>query len=213
MCTGCNQSNFASRNECFKCHEEKSADAVQTAGDQASREKPREQYIPPEPTDDENVIFATGISSGINFDNFDKIAVKITGDNPIPPIKTFADSHLREFLLKNVERSGYSKPTPIQRYAIPNILARRDMIACAQTGSGKTAAFLLPMLHIMLEENKDLSIGKPQAVIMSPTRELAIQIFTEARKYSMNSYLKVCIAYGGTVFSHQGDKINVSSID
>lgn len=174
-------------------------------------EKPRELYIPPEPSNDENEIFGTGITSGINFDNFDKIKVKVAGDNPCPPLKTFEESKLREFLLGNVTRSGYTKPTPIQRYAIPNILAKRDLMACAQTGSGKTAAFLLPMLHTMLEEGKDVSVGKPQAVILSPTRELAIQIFNEARKFAMSSYLKICIAYGGTASRHQGEKINVSA--
>lgn len=110
-----------------------------------------------------------------------------------------------------MKRSGYTKPTPIQKNSIPIILAGRDLMACAQTGSGKTAAFLLPIIQILLEDNKDMSIGKPHVVIISPTRELSIQIYNEARKFANSSYLKCCIVYGGTAVRHQGDQVAVST--
>lgn len=75
------------------------------------------------------------------------------------------------------------------------------------TGSGKTAAFLLPILHTLFEEGDSLEAGKPHVVIVSPTRELAIQIFNEARKFSLGSYIKVGIAYGGTSSRYQSDNI------
>ncbi len=78
--------------------------------------------------------------------------MKCSGDNVPKPISAFADANLRSLLLENVEKSGYRKPTPIQKHAISCILAKRDLMGCAQTGSGKTAAFLLPILHTLLEE-------------------------------------------------------------
>jgi probable ATP-dependent RNA helicase DDX4 len=82
--------------------------------------------------------------------------------------------------MKNIERSGYNKPTPVQKYALPIIIKGRDLMGCAQTGSGKTAAFLLPLLHNILEEGFETKSEEfpqaPEAIIVAPTRELAIQI-------------------------------------
>ena len=68
----------------------------------------------------------------------------MTGENKVAPVKTFAEVNLRKLLMDNVTKAGYTDPTPIQKYGLPTILAKRDLMACAQTGSGKTAAFLLP---------------------------------------------------------------------
>jgi len=160
----------------------------------------REIYVPTET--DEGSLFASGISQGINFEKYEKIKVKCSGENVPNPIKTFDEANLRKLLAENVQKSGYTKPTPVQKYAIPFIKAKRDMMACAQTGSGKTAAFLLPILHQLLEDGCDSNAGacpqKPQAVIVAPTRELAIQIKDEARKFSSSSVLRCVVAYGGT---------------
>lgn len=114
---------------------------------------------------------------------------------------------LRQLLRDNVDKSGYKKPTPIQKYAIPIIMNKRDLMACAQTGSGKTAAFLLPILHNILEDECDPHTGdapqKPQAVIVAPTRELALQIKEEARKFALQSVAKAVVAYGGTSTGYQ----------
>lgn len=100
-----------------------------------------------------------------------------TARNNVPhPIESFASSGLNELVLRNVQRSGYEKPTPIQKYAIPIILGKRDLMACAQTGSGKTAAFLLPIIQTLLAENIAASIGSPNVVIVTPTRELTTQV-------------------------------------
>lgn len=136
----------------------------------------KEFYIPPDPSSDEKEIFGQGITSGLNFAKYDKIPVKVTGSDIPPPILNFRDSGLTEFLLQNVEKSGYKDPTPIQKTAIPIIMAKRDLMACAQTGSGKTAAFILPILNTLLSEPIDLMTGKPQVVIISPTRELTSQV-------------------------------------
>ena len=82
--------------------------------------------------------------------------------------------------MKNIERSGYKKPTPVQKYALSIVMKGRDLMGCAQTGSGKTAAFLLPVLNNLLEEGfetrRDELPQLPEAIIVAPTRELAIQI-------------------------------------
>lgn len=170
-------------------------------------EKKREIYIPTDATEEE--LFAAGIGAGINFDNFDKIEVQVTGKGAedFEQIKTFADAQLREFLFANVTKSGYKKPTPIQKRAIPIISAKRDLMGCAQTGSGKTAAFVLPILNTIMNDKDDLNNGKPQCLIMAPTRELVIQIRDEALKFATGSYVKVCLAYGGAASRYQSDNI------
>ncbi|XP_028030277.1 ATP-dependent RNA helicase vasa isoform X1 [Bombyx mandarina] len=168
-------------------------------------------YVPPEPTNDETEIFSSTISSGINFDKFDHIAVKVSGENPPRPIESFETANLRKYVLDNVLKAGYRKPTPIQKNAIPIIMSGRDLMGCAQTGSGKTAAFLVPIINMLLQDPKDLisenGCAQPQVIIVSPTRELTLQIFNEARKFSYGSVLKVAVAYGGTAVRHQGDNI------
>lgn len=113
-------------------------------------------------------------------------------------------------LIDNIKKSGYNVPTPIQKHAVPIIMAGRDIMGCAQTGSGKTAAFLLPILNDLLADKKEMQIGLPHVVIISPTRELSIQIYNEARKFAMGSFLKCCIVYGGTATRYQGDNVAVS---
>nr|XP_036229860.1 ATP-dependent RNA helicase vasa isoform X8 [Bactrocera oleae] len=176
-------------------------------GENDGEQKQREFYIPPEPTDNEDEIFNSGISSGINFSKYDNIPVRISGENAPSPLQMFENAGLRDIIMNNVRKSGYTVPTPIQKSAIPVIMDGRDLMACAQTGSGKTAAFLLPIINGILGGSCDLSIGKPQAVIVSPTRELAIQIFSEARKFALGSYLKISIVYGGTSSKYQGENI------
>jgi len=160
----------------------------------------KEYYVPKEQEEDK--LFDSGITQGINFAKYDKISVQVTGENKVAPVKTFAEVNLRKLLMDNVTKAGYTVPTPIQKYGLPTILAKRDLMACAQTGSGKTAAFLLPILHRLLEDGCETNAGdcpqKPQAVIVAPTRELAIQIKDEARKFSAGSVLKCVVAYGGT---------------
>ena len=81
-------------------------------------------------------------------------------------------------------------------------------MGCAQTGSGKTAAFILPILDKIMNDNASMNIGQPQALVVAPTRELAIQIFDEARKFANTTWIKVCIAYGGAASQHQSNNIS-----
>ena len=106
-------------------------------------QKPREKYIPPPPPEDEDSIFKT-LQAGINFSKYDEIPVEVTGrgSTDFIAINTFDEAGLFETLRTNIEKSSYLKPTPIQKYALPIILGSRDVMACAQTGSGKTVGSL-----------------------------------------------------------------------
>ena len=95
--------------------------------------------MPPSPPEDEESLFAT-MPAGINFDKYDDITVEVTGRNPPKHISTFEECGFSESAQKNVERCKYTRPTPVQKYAIPIIMAGRDLMACAQTGSGKTVS-------------------------------------------------------------------------
>jgi superfamily II DNA/RNA helicase len=110
---------------------------------------------------------------------------------------------LHQNILKAIEEAGYTSPTPIQERAIPEILKRRDLSASAQTGTGKTAAFILPSLHL-LETPSTLPGKGPRILILVPTRELAMQVAVEATKYSkyLSRCKTVCI-YGGAPYPPQ----------
>ena len=118
-----------------------------------------------------------------------------------PPISSFQDLDLGNALNTNIKRCKYTKPTPVQRYAIPISLAGRDLMACAQTGSGKTAAFMFPIISGTLKNNWP-SAGRsrkayPIALVLSPTRELTCQIHEEARKFAYQTGLRPVVVYGG----------------
>jgi superfamily II DNA/RNA helicase len=120
---------------------------------------------------------------------------------------TFDDLHLTQPILKALSQCGHHTPTPVQAQAIPKILAGRDIIASANTGTGKTAAFVLPMLQRLSAAQSPPGKGL-RALVLTPTRELATQILQAARTYSR--YLKVhsIAIYGGMPF---GDQIRALS--
>lgn len=104
-------------------------------------------YVPPAPSEDEAEIFKV-IQKGINFDSYDKIPVEVTGRDPPSSIKNFDEAGLYEKFLENVRKAQYEKPTPVQKYSIPIVMAGRDLMACAQTGSGKTVQNLVLSLLV-----------------------------------------------------------------
>jgi ATP-dependent RNA helicase RhlE len=96
-----------------------------------------------------------------------------------------------------VAAAGYTHPTPIQAAAIPHLLEGRDLLGCAQTGTGKTAAFALPMLHRLAKANRPARSRAPQALVLSPTRELAAQIGESFRAYGRYLPIRHTVIYGG----------------
>ncbi|XP_057546130.1 DEAD-box ATP-dependent RNA helicase 37-like [Amaranthus tricolor] len=147
-------------------------------------------------------------NTGINFDAYEDIPVETSGDNVPPPVNTFAEIDLGREVNANIRRCKYVKPTPVQRHAIPISLAGRDLMACAQTGSGKTAAFCFPIISgIMKSQQAQRPRGYrtvyPLALILSPTRELSMQINEEAKKFAYQTGVRVVVAYGGAPISQQ----------
>ncbi|XP_063278377.1 probable ATP-dependent RNA helicase DDX4 [Prinia subflava] len=162
---------------------------------------PKVTYVPPPPPDDEQAIFAR-YQTGMNFDKYDENIVEVSGLDPPAALMSFADTNMCRTLTVNIAKAGYSKPTPVQKYSIPIILAGRDLMACAQTGSGKTAAFLVPVVAQMMRDGVTASSFKeqqePECIIIAPTRELVNQIFLEARKFVYGTYIRPVVIYGGT---------------
>nr|BAA34993.1 DjVLGA [Dugesia japonica] len=149
-----------------------------------------------------------GQNSGINFDQYDNIPVNTTGPqwshDGYTGVTSFLELKLHPIVSHNISLTQYTRPTPVQRYAVPIIMQRRDLMACAQTGSGKTAAFLIPLLSMMYQDGPGNSLSHsgykkeyPVALILAPTRELAVQIYDEARKFSYRSLVRPCVVYGG----------------
>ncbi|BCB20089.1 DEAD/DEAH box helicase [Bosea sp. ANAM02] len=118
---------------------------------------------------------------------------------------SFAELGLSEKVLTAVTAAGYSTPTPIQAQAIPHVLARKDVLGIAQTGTGKTAAFTLPMLTIL--ETGRARARMPRTLILEPTRELAAQVEENFVRYGVNQKLSVALLIGGVSFGDQDAKI------
>src|SRR2546426_11433571 len=117
----------------------------------------------------------------------------------------FSQFGLSAKVLAAVETAGYTTPTPIQQQAIPHILARRHVLGIAQTGTGKTAAFVLPMLTIL--EKGRARARMPRTLILEPTRELAAQVKEQFDKYGVGQKLNVALLIGGVSFGDQDSKL------
>jgi superfamily II DNA/RNA helicase len=118
---------------------------------------------------------------------------------------SFSHLGLSDKVLGAIEAAGYKQPTPIQDQAIPHVLARRDVLGIAQTGTGKTAAFVLPMLT-KLEQGRARA-RMPRTLILEPTRELAAQVAEQFEKYGKNHKLNVALIIGGVSFDDQDAKL------
>jgi ATP-dependent RNA helicase RhlE len=117
---------------------------------------------------------------------------------------TFDNLNLIAPILDALKEAGYSTPTPIQSQAIPEVLQQRDLLACAQTGTGKTAAFSLPIIQLLQERgDKNLKPKKIRALILTPTRELAIQIAEQIDIYGKNTQIRQTVIFGGVGQSPQ----------
>ncbi|MDR0481269.1 MAG: DEAD/DEAH box helicase [Gallionellaceae bacterium] len=124
---------------------------------------------------------------------------------------TFASLNLAPNILSAVEAAGYTTPTPIQAQAIPEVLAGHDLMASAQTGTGKTAAFILPALHYISQPPAVRSKG-PRVLVLTPTRELAQQVSDAAAKYGKNMRLKTVSILGGMPYPLQ-NKLLAAPVD
>ena len=115
----------------------------------------------------------------------------------------FASLGLHQDIIQQVTELGYTTPTPIQLAAIPAVLAKKDLMAGAQTGTGKTAAFALPLLHQILQAKDSNNAEGIQVLVLTPTRELAQQVHASFVKYSANLPIQSVVAYGGASINVQ----------
>ncbi|KAH7885755.1 P-loop containing nucleoside triphosphate hydrolase protein [Phlebopus sp. FC_14] len=153
--------------------------------------------------------------TGINFEKYDDIPVEATGAGVPEPVNTFTNPPLDPVLLENISFARYTTPTPVQKYSIPIVAANRDLMACAQTGSGKTGGFLFPILSASFAsgprappETPHMGYSQqrkayPTALILAPTRELVSQIHEEARKFAYRSWVRPAVVYGGADINQQ----------
>ncbi|MBY0412521.1 MAG: DEAD/DEAH box helicase [Bdellovibrionales bacterium] len=116
---------------------------------------------------------------------------------------TFAELNLIEPIKLALKEAGYITPTPIQAQAIPALLEGKDLLGCAQTGTGKTAAFALPILNRLVEANKKPNPRHTRVLVLAPTRELAIQVHESFAIYGKNLKLKYAVVFGGVGQSPQ----------
>ena len=121
---------------------------------------------------------------------------------------TFADLGLSDELLRAVTEAGYDTPTPIQAQAIPPVLEGRDLMGIAQTGTGKTAAFMLPSIDRLREADKQTPFKSCRMLVLAPTRELAGQIAQNAKDYGALAGLKVQCIVGGTSVGKDRNKLH-----
>ncbi|TGZ60095.1 hypothetical protein CRM22_008741 [Opisthorchis felineus] len=129
--------------------------------------------------------------------------IRVRGQDCPKPLKNWVQAGISSRLLNCLKRNNFDKPTPIQCQALPVLMSGRDMIGIAKTGSGKTLAFLVPLMR-HLEHQDPLEPGDgPIALLLAPTRELALQIFKEAKKLAQAVDARVVCVYGGTGISEQ----------
>ncbi|CAL8577038.1 DEAD-box ATP-dependent RNA helicase [Xanthoria parietina] len=155
------------------------------------------------------------LQTGINFSNYDDIPVEASGQDVPDPILQFTNPPLDDHLLSNIKLASYTTPTPVQKYSVPIVMGGRDLMACAQTGSGKTGGFLFPILS-QAYINGPSAVAQPAggmgyrsrkalptSLILAPTRELVSQIYDEARKFAYRSWVRPCVVYGGADIGSQ----------
>jgi ATP-dependent RNA helicase DDX3X len=154
-------------------------------------------------------------NTGINFDKYENIPVETFGKNIPQPIDDFKSANFPTSLQRNIELAKFTKPTPVQRYSIPIVMESRDLMACAQTGSGKTGGFLFPTISRLLKDGSGKNFieegegrdyvrkAAPSVLVLAPTRELTTQIYDEARKFTFRTGLRSVVVYGGTDIRYQ----------
>ncbi|KAF9083556.1 hypothetical protein BGX23_011326 [Mortierella sp. AD031] len=174
----------------------------------------------PANTDLEKELFGeeNRINRGIHFDKYKSINVSVKGSPENRRImNSFKELALHPTILGNIERLKYDEPTPIQKHATPLLFAGYDVLGCAQTGSGKTAAFLVPILSRLLSKLSKAGAqnqpgarrakAAPLALIILPTRELGIQMFDSARGLTYKSRLRPVVIYGGAEMKAQKEQL------
>ncbi|KAL8706942.1 MAG: hypothetical protein Q9201_000103 [Fulgogasparrea decipioides] len=195
----------------------------------ASRYEWSDEYgdVGPEDKELEKMLFHAEekMEVGDHLQKLTSINVTLESEMQIQPIIKFDDAGLHPIVRENVRRCGFQVPTPIQAYCLPAVLKNLDVIGIAQTGSGKTAAYLIPTISKLMGKAKKLCGPRPNVtapdfdlkthgvraepliLVVAPTRELATQIFDEARRLCYRSMLRPCVIYGGAPTGEQAQQL------
>lgn len=162
--------------------------------------------------DDEN-LYEDTVSKGIDFDRYFEIPVNVSGTDPPKAIKSFDDAELVEEVRENIKKCKWNKPTPIQTLSLPILAAKRDLMACAQTGSGKTGGFAIPIINQLIkdgctserddDDDEERPKITPDALIVAPTRELVQQIQRDFVKLCKDTKIAAEYVVGGHAVKHQ----------
>jgi len=165
--------------------------------------------------EDEN-LYEDTVSKGIDFEKYFDVPVSVTGVDAPKPIKAFEDIELNEQLNENIKKCKWNRPTPIQTQSLPILAAKRDLMACAQTGSGKTGGFAIPIINALLQDSKnnkndDDEDGDdderpkitPDALVVAPTRELVQQIQRDFVKLCKDTDVDAEYVVGGHAVKQQ----------
>ncbi|CAD6196598.1 unnamed protein product [Caenorhabditis auriculariae] len=200
---------------CFNCNEQghRSSECPQPPKEQDINKPPASTFIPEE--DSLEALFKLKIDEGLMFNNFFNAKVEVTPPMSYKTIMSFNDANLPQRVLDNVIHAGYTRTTPVQQHSMALIDAKYDLMACAQTGSGKTAAFLLPIMSDLIQSDELNSAGEggcyPRCLIVTPTRELADQIYNEGRKFAFNTVITIKPVYGGTQVMYSKNSLQQGS--
>lgn len=145
-------------------------------------------------------VFGDAKEAGEGIKAYD-LPVETSGLDVPEPVKSFQTELIHQQVRDNIERARYTDATPVQKHSIPIVCNGRDLMSCAQTGSGKTAAFLIPIVSQLLssaqQDTDHQRRSTPSALILSPTRELTTQIYKEALKFTFKTACRPAVAYGG----------------
>ncbi|KAJ3207725.1 ATP-dependent RNA helicase ddx42 [Entophlyctis luteolus] len=142
-----------------------------------------------------------------------ELDMRVSGNSIAKPCISFAHFMFEDALLSCIAKAGYSTPTPIQQQAVPVSLNGRDLIAVSKTGSGKTAAFLWPMIVHMMDQPELERGDGPIGLVLAPTRELASQIHVEAKKFGKAYSLKSAVVYGGASKTEQFKELRGGGVE
>ncbi|KAI8332126.1 P-loop containing nucleoside triphosphate hydrolase protein [Chlamydoabsidia padenii] len=222
----CNQLNFNKYRKCIKCHQVK----LKPVNESQKQARMRRQYTwasdrPRYENRDKNVDQGSGFPRNLELEKEmfgkrhykERIAVDFSSyetdpnvvengdDINLKPLKSLNDADLHPTLKESIALAGYINPTPVQQYALPIITLAKDLMACAQTESGKTPVFLLPTMSSLMgrpEITQSFTYChnrkvEPLLVILTPTRALCSQLFVECCRWSYRSYRRPCAVYGG----------------
>ena len=146
-------------------------------------------------------------SDNIEMSIYEEAEVTVHSDEKIDPITQFPGCGIRNEILMSVAELGFKYPTSVQKFAIPYVLAGHDVIVTSQTGSGKTAAYMLPIISQVLNRQRSWT---PSIVVLVPTRELALQIEKETNKFVKESNLRTVCVYGGSSIHTQINQLRSS---